>query len=387
MQLFFMGSREIQRWVAPNSRKNMVGTATFGENIFIQQFGNENGTKGTDAGPYYVQWKIKEKYAKDQSVLIKDVRDKDIGNIWLYNWSVHGLRQEKQNKVNTNQFVAIHNNKYIQGASVELFEKRIVLYVYAGIGAPNIEIMEINGYSLKSKSQWDKIKEKNQINKKQFKYNKINCLKNSIGWSKTMQFDDNMDQKEQIDLTIVNSAVKSQCNVPNGIKQHGWSRDNEAYELNGCIENRLIKQGESTMSSIISESNQQVNNYNKMIQYIKILEQNHRNMQKKVELLTSEIEEHKNAINNTKTLRPIESITQHNSGVKQIKNATDGEKSRSKLSELLMSIGFIDGNHEEQSSTYQSVNIGTESTKPLPQPPLKRQRLNNDGIEGQILDI
>ena len=124
-----------------------------------------------------------------------------------------------------------------------------------------------------------------------------------------------------------------------------------------------------------------------MIQYIKILEQNHRNMQKKVELLTSEIKEHKNAKNNTKTLRPIESITQHNSGVKQIKNATDGQKSRSKLSELLMSIGFIDGNHEEQSSTYQSVNIGTESTKDLPQPPLKRQRLNNDGIEGQILDI
>ena len=377
-QLLLMGSNEIQRWVAPKSRKHMVGTATFGENMFIQQFGNENGTKGTDAGPYYVKWKLKEKYAKDQSISIKHVRDKEIRNIWLYNWSVHGLRQEKQNKLNTNQFVAMHNNKYIQGASQELFEKRIVLYVYAGIGAPNIEIMEINGHPLKSKSQWDKIKQKNQINQS----------KNGIMWNKTMQCDDTMDQKEQIDLTIVNSAVKSQCSVLNGIKQHGWYRDREEYELNRCIENRLSKQGENSMSSIISESDQQVNRHKEMLKYIKTLEQNHRIMQKRVEVLTSEIKEHKNAITNTKTVRHIETIPHHNNGTEQIKNSTDNQKSKSRLSELLMSIGFIDGNHQDQSSTYQPVNNATEvnkdrnSASSMPQPPLKRQRLNNPGIEG-----
>lgn len=426
IQLSLLGTREMQKLVAPKSRRSMVGTATFHDNIFIQQFGNENGTKGTDAGPYYVKWKLKDRYVKHQSYLTKRDNDRDIGDIWLYNWSVHGLRQKEKNETATSQFVAIHNNKFIRGASTELFEERIVLYVYAGMSAPNIEIMEINGYPLKSKSEWDQIKVKKRIKHNQRKYTNSDHNKNSIKRNKTMRHSGVIEQKEPINSTIANSGVNIQGKEAHDITQHGCYRDREEFASNGCIENTFPQEAisiisETSMSQIdVSHRNETASNegtinnkisrenvpdqhktqmqkIHAMENYIKKLEQDNRNFKKTIELSASDTKENKKMINNTNRKRTLDTLTHEIDCMNKVKKKTESKNARSKLSEFLMAIGFIDGSDQGQSQKYQTVDIGTESASDsnqqsldiqdvsspisMHQPPLKKQRMNNDRID------
>lgn len=159
INLLSMQAGEIKKSTQPCTRKKRLGTGTFHDDAFILQLGARNGVKGIDAGPYYIEWRLKKRFTKNQIKIKKSERSKDVANFWYQNWSVHGLREEKHVDLNTKQFVAIHNNKFVHGTSREECENRIVLYVYVGDGAPDIEVMEINGKKLKSKDECERIRE------------------------------------------------------------------------------------------------------------------------------------------------------------------------------------------------------------------------------------
>ena len=166
VQLLSMQAGEIKKSTQPTTRKKRLGTGTFHEGAFIQELGVKGGTKGTDAGPYYIQWRLKNRFTRNRIEIKKGETSKDVADWWYQNWSVHGLREQKNVNLNTKQFVAIHNNIFVGGTSREECEGRIVLYVYAGNGAPDIETMEINGKVLKSKIECEMIRKQMQEKKR-----------------------------------------------------------------------------------------------------------------------------------------------------------------------------------------------------------------------------
>ena len=91
-----------------------------------------------------------------------------MANFWYQNWSVHGLREEKHVDLNTKQFVAIHNNKFVH-RYIEKNAKIGLFVVYVGDGAPDIEVMEINGKKLKSKDECERIRENLEEKKKKIR--------------------------------------------------------------------------------------------------------------------------------------------------------------------------------------------------------------------------
>lgn len=165
VQLLAMLAGEIAKSTRPGTRKKRIATGTFYDGTFIQELGT------SDAGPYYVQWKLKTEFTHEKVKLNKHVvKNKNLADWWYQNWSVHGLREEADKDLHTKQFVGIHNNIFVGGTSREECEKRIVLYVYAGEGAPEIETMEINGIRLKTKKEC----ETKENNKQQHRNNNNN---------------------------------------------------------------------------------------------------------------------------------------------------------------------------------------------------------------------
>jgi len=158
VNILSMQAGEIKKSTQPCTRKKRLGTGTFYDGAFIQELGVKGGKKGMDAGPYYIEWRLKKRFARNKIPIKKGETSKDVADFWYQNWSVHGLREDKNVNLNTKQFVAIHNNPFILGTSREACENRIVLYIYAGAGAPDIEVMEINGKELKTKQECEMIR-------------------------------------------------------------------------------------------------------------------------------------------------------------------------------------------------------------------------------------
>lgn len=159
VQLLSMQAGEIKKSTQPATRKKRLGTGTFYQDTFIQKLGEKGGKKGVNAGPYYIQWRLKNRYSRQKIPIKKGETSKDVADWWYQNWSVHGLREEKKVNLDTKQFVAIHNNIFIGGTSREACEERIVLYIFAGTNAPDIKTMEINGIKLKTKQECEQIEE------------------------------------------------------------------------------------------------------------------------------------------------------------------------------------------------------------------------------------
>ena len=137
-----------------------LSKGTFFDGSFIQKFGKH----------WYIQWRLKKRFTKERIQIKKGETSKDIANWWFQNWSIHGLREEKN--FNTTQFVGIHNNVFIGGTSREACEERIVLYIYCDDDVNHqIKVMEINDIPLKTHAEYQenkkkKLPQKNIINRK-----------------------------------------------------------------------------------------------------------------------------------------------------------------------------------------------------------------------------
>lgn len=158
-QLLAMQAGEIKKSLQPSTRETLIATGAFHDMNFIQKYD----------GPYYVQWKLKEKYIKEEVKVDIKKKRKDVAPFWYQNWGINGIRETGEPNFETKPFVGIHNNRFIGGTSREKCEQRIVLYIYAGKNAPKIESININGIELTSRKEYEQIKKNKQKRKKKKK--------------------------------------------------------------------------------------------------------------------------------------------------------------------------------------------------------------------------
>ena len=138
--------------------KCITKKGTFFDQSFIQKFGDH----------WYIEWRLKSRYTRQKLEIKKDeTKHNDVASWWYQNWSVHGLRESKQNNSAITQFVGIHNNIYIGGTAREKCEERIALYIYCDDDINNkINTMKINGINLKSNEECQRIRAEKTKRKK-----------------------------------------------------------------------------------------------------------------------------------------------------------------------------------------------------------------------------
>ena len=159
IQLHSCKAGEIKKQTHPATRKNRLAAATFFDGHFIQQLG-EN---------YFILWRLKRRFRQEQLNVCSNQTHIGIANFWYQCWATHGVIEMTKKKCQ--RFIALHNNQFVAGNSIEACENRIVMYIYSKDGKDFD--LTINGKKPKRWQECHQEKKNDTLrirNKQQIKY-------------------------------------------------------------------------------------------------------------------------------------------------------------------------------------------------------------------------